>query len=474
MVDEHNRAPEQAAVTKMRTVRLLTAVALTGGLVAACASSLPTSPPLSPIVPSPASSPSATAPTADWPTYHRDNARTGLAAGLAPVSGSLQRAWQTTLDGAVYGQPLAVGDMILAATENDTVYALDQGGGEVRWKTNVGTPQPKAQLPCGDISPLGITGTMAYDQPTGRVFAVAETPGGTHTLYGFDVVTGKVVVRKVVDPPKGDPIAHQQRGALTVLNGRVYVAYGALAGDCSNYVGSVVSVTTDGTDPLSYAIPTKRQAGIWGPAGGTVADDTLLYSVGNGSSTTTYDGSDSVIALSPATLKRVDYFAPATWADDNATDLSLGSSNPTLLGQWVYVGTKRTSAYVLRRGSLGGIGGEVTKATVCESYGGTSVADDIAYLPCTDGPRAISIDGNGKVSVLWHAPVQAKGAPTVGGGAVWVADYDKGTLYALDQRTGQVKARIDVGTMPHFASPTLSGSTAYVGTLTGVVAVAGA
>jgi YVTN family beta-propeller protein len=57
---------------------------------------------------------------------------------------------------------------------------------------------------------------------------------------------------------------------------------------------------------------------------------------------------------------------------------------------------------------------------------------------------------------------------------VWVADYDQGTLYALDQGTGRVKAQVDVGVMPHFASPTLSGSTAYVGTLNGVVAVAGA
>jgi hypothetical protein len=42
-----------------------------------------------------------------------------------------------------------------------------------------------------------------------------------------------------------------------------------------------------------------------------------------------------VIALSPSTLTRTDFFAPATWADDNATDLSLGSSNPSLIGPWV-------------------------------------------------------------------------------------------------------------------------------------------
>src|SRR4051795_7610039 len=55
----------------------------------------------------------------DWTTYHHDNARSGVAAGLAPL-GALSRAWTATLDGAVYGQPLAVGDRIFAATENDT------------------------------------------------------------------------------------------------------------------------------------------------------------------------------------------------------------------------------------------------------------------------------------------------------------------------------------------------------------------
>ena len=62
---------------------------------------------------------------------------------------------------------------------------------------------PRKGLPCGDIDPLGITGTMAYDRITGRVFAVAETAGGSHTLVGLDAETGTVEVRASVDPPRG-------------------------------------------------------------------------------------------------------------------------------------------------------------------------------------------------------------------------------------------------------------------------------
>src|SRR4051812_26968237 len=107
----------------------------------------------------------------DWTTYHHDNARSGVAAGLAPL-GALSRAWTATLDGAVYGQPLAVGDRIFAATENDTVYALDASTGAVLWSTHVGTPVPRSSLPCGNIDPLGITSTMVYDPATGLLFAL--------------------------------------------------------------------------------------------------------------------------------------------------------------------------------------------------------------------------------------------------------------------------------------------------------------
>src|SRR5690348_5545169 len=73
----------------------------------------------------------------DWPTYHRDNARTGLAPSVGTI-GRLSVAWKATLDGAVYGQPLVVGDIVYAATENDTVYGLDAATGVVRWTSHLG------------------------------------------------------------------------------------------------------------------------------------------------------------------------------------------------------------------------------------------------------------------------------------------------------------------------------------------------
>ena len=61
----------------------------------------------------------------------------------------------------------------------------------------------------------------------------------------------------------------------------------------------------------------------------------------------------------------------------------------------------------------------------------------------------------------------------VGGGAVWTVDLADGVLYALDQASGTVRAQVPVGPVPQFTSPALAGDRAYVGTTSGVVAVAG-
>jgi polyvinyl alcohol dehydrogenase (cytochrome) len=355
--------------------------------------------------------------------------------------------------------------------EHDTVYGLDAPSGRVRWRAHLGTQVPRSDLPCGNIDPLGITSTMAYDSATHLVFALAETTGGRHTLYGIDITTGAVRLHREAEPPRGDRLAHQQRAALTVLGGRVYIAYGGLAGDCAQYIGSVVGVPTTGDAPiLSYAIPTTREGGIWAPGGASVHNGRLLYAVGNGESAGgTYDGSDSVIALSPD-LALVDRFAPSVWAQDNAADLDLGSMTPAVVGSHVLIAGKRGVGYVLDADHLGNIGGQRSQARVCHAFGGASVVADVVYVPCTDGTRAVRVDQNGGQRVLWRSPMGAPGSPVVGGG-VWMVDYDGGVLFVLDPATGDVRARISIGRAPHFASPTLSAGHAYIGTLTGVTAV---
>jgi len=415
-------------------------------------------------------------PSAAWPMYGRDAARSGVAAGVA-TPGALSLSWRARLDGAVYGQPLLVGPLVIAATENDSVYALDQATGQVVWRRHVGTPVPLGDLPCGNIDPLGITGTPVYDPGTGLVYAVAETTGYHHVLVGVSVRDGTLRAQRDIPAPDGQPRYDQQRPGLAIGGGRLYVAFGGLYGDCGPYRGSVVGVPLTGSGPLiSYVVPTPREGAVWGTAGPVTGPDGTLYvSVGNGSETSTsFDGSDAVTALTPG-LRRAGVFAPATWREDNARDLDLGSTQPALLpGGMLLADGKRGTAYLLASARLGGVGGQVDQADVCEAYGAAAVQGRVVYEPCAQGGlAAIDTTGN-KIRVRWRGPASAQGSPVIGGGAVWVTDYQAGRLYELSPATGATRTSLSLGaSLPHFSSMSMSGNRAYLGTMDGVVAVGG-
>jgi outer membrane protein assembly factor BamB len=425
--------------------------------------------------PAPSSSPAAL-PATDWTTYHRDAARTGVDPA-GPAAGRLAIAWRRRLDGAVYGQPLAIGGLVIAATEGDTVYGLDRATGHVRWRVHLGTPVPLSALPCGDIDPLGVTGTPVYDPATGLVYAVAETTGFHHVLAGIAVPSGRLAFRRQVPTADGHPRDDQQRAALALDQGRIYVAFGGLTGDCGPYRGSINGIPASGRGPMiSYMVPTQREAGMWEAGGPVVATSGTLYiGAGNGAATTPpWDDSDSVTALTPG-LHRTGIFAPVTWPQDNATDLDLGSSSPVLLsGGMILADGKRGIAYLLNASHLAGVGSQVAQAPVCPAYGGASVAGQIVYLPCEGGGMAALDITGGHIRILWRGPKGAAGSPVLGGGAVWVPDWAAGILYELAPGTGHVRHQIHLGSaLPHFASPSLSGPLALIGTLHGVVAVRG-
>jgi outer membrane protein assembly factor BamB len=430
----------------------------------------------------------ASAAGANWPEYDANPGRTGVAAGVPPA-GPLSTAWTASLDGAVYGQPLVVGGEVIAATENDSVYALDRVSGKVIWRTHLGTPVPQPPPHgCGNIFPLGITGTPVYDPGSKDVYAVAEIAGYQHLLVGLDAATGAVTLRRDLDQPTAanQPAFNQQRPGLAIDQGRVYATFGGLSGDCGPYQGSVVSAPLAGDGPLtSWRTPTSREGAIWAPGGPVVGPDGDLWvSIGNGAAGAgqPYDGSDSVTELTPG-LQRAALFAPVTWADDNDNDLDLGSTQPVLAaGNAVFIMGKRGIGYLLNAAQPGGIGGELAQSSICAAFGAAAVSGSVVYEPCrSGGVAAVRVDPDAKtISVLWRGPASGNGSPVVGGGAVWVTAYnDDGTgpstLYALNPATGAVRQQLTVAQgLPHFSSLSLSGSTAFLGTLAGVTAVSGA
>jgi polyvinyl alcohol dehydrogenase (cytochrome) len=466
-----------------------------GALASSAAAGAATAPraPAATEAPARATTPGAAAarhPAAAWPEFDQNAQRTGIGPRL-PSAGKLSLAWTARLDGAVYGQPLVVGGDVIAATENDSVYAISRATGKTVWRAHVGTPVPRSALHgCGDIFPLGITGTPVYDHGTGFVYAVAETTGHQHVLFGLSAADGKVEVKRDLDQPTeaNEPAWNQQRPALAIDDGRVYAAFGGLAGDCGAYIGGVVGVALNGKGPLvSWHTPTSREGAVWGTGGPVVERNGGLWvSNGNGAAGPgdPYDGSDSVTSLSPL-LHRDGYFAPATWAADNASDLDLGSTEPVIAAgdpNSTFVVGKRGVGYLLSTAHLGGIGHELASRTVCRAFGGTATSGSMVYEPCqSGGMAAVYVSAaDRKIDIRWRGPSDGNGSPVLGGGAAWVTAYDpdggtSGTLYELSSATGAIRSQIEIGAgLPHFSSLSLAGDTAYVSTLTGITAVNGA
>lgn len=412
---------------------------------------------------------------AGWPTDHGDNLRSGNAVGATKYV-KLSAAFTRPLDGEVYGSPILAGRSVVVATENNTVYALNPSTGSVNWSRHLRAPiTDTSVLACsGNIRPTGITGTPAYDAATGRIFVVTVTYSATlgveHEIWGLSASTGAPVMNRRTEVPGTNPNAQQQRAALAVDRGRVYVGFGGLIGDCGNYKGAVISLKTNGqAGGIAYVVPTPREGAIWAAGGPVVAPNgNLFVAVGNGESTSSFDYSDSITELNPS-MKRVDYFAPSNWADDNANDLDLGSMTPayTSVGYILQAG-KSGTGYTAKITHLGGIGGQASSAPLCRAFGVSAVTSASVYLPCTDGVSRVDVATNGTFRKVWTA-AGISGSPVAGPGALYALGGS--TLYALSGHTGAQLGSIAVGTTTRFATPMLVGHKVYVGTTSGLTAV---
>jgi outer membrane protein assembly factor BamB len=367
-----------------------------------------------------------TAAEADWATYDRNAGRSGVSIS-SPAPGTVKRSWIVKVDGAVYTQPLIVGSEVIISTENDSVYAVNTAHGKVLWSRHLASPVTGG-LPCGNILPSGITGTPVADIHSGKLWVVTftSTPTYHHTLWELNLSNGKVVRERTIDAPGSDPRAQQERGALVLLGSRVYVPFGGLDGDCSDYKGRVVGAPLSGSGKLvTFTTPTQVQAGIWAPPGVVAGGDSLYVATGNGTPFDAIDDSDSVLRLGPE-LAVQGRFTPANFEELSADDLDLGTTAPALLpGGLVFMVGKQGIGYVLNGARLGGTGGQLASAQVCGGgFGGDAVDGSTVVFSCYDSLTALKITpGKGKaaprMTALWSVTGINPGPPIIAGGVVW-------------------------------------------------------
>jgi outer membrane protein assembly factor BamB len=414
----------------------------------------------------------------DWNTYHGDAEATGVDAALTKILPS-RKAWTSrVLDGQLFGEPLVADGRVVAATENNTVYALSAKTGKILWSHHLATAVPSSDLPCGDISPeVGITGTPVIDLARHEIFVDADTlikgPAASsgveasHRLFGLDLFTGKVELKQQAMPNAGeDQLAQLQRPGLALDNGNVVIAYGQNTGDCPGPNGPahgyVVSIPETGGTLHYFQISSGQDRGaVWmggsspvvDPDGNVYVASADGYDLGSGQP---YDDSDAVLELSPS-MQLESRFYLSDWQALSAKDLDLGTGDPALVDGFVFQIGKTDTAYLLRQGQLGGEDGEVASLSMCsgDPNGGHAVKGSVVYVPCPNGVTAVKVSAKPPyLKKLWTDNDGAAGGPIVANGLVWVIDNN--AVHGLNPKNGHEVISIPfAGYANHFPTPSV-------------------
>jgi hypothetical protein len=330
--------------------------------------------------------------------YHNHENRDGLyidPAFTRTAAAALKRDtnFSGNVSGNIYAQPLYIEDgpggkaMIVTVTESNNVYALDAVNGAVLWQRHAGQPVPKANFLCGNIDPMGITGTPVVDLQSRTLFfdAMTTPDGGTtkqHLIFAFNVDTGATNAGWPVNLNATvtfgtnifDSAVQGERSALALSGGYVYSTFGGNAGDCGNYFGWIVGIPAEDPSTVQAWATSIRGGGSWS-VGGLASDGANLFmATGNTFGTTDWAGGESIIRFSAGALfsgQTNDFWTPTNWVSLDTGDKDIGGSGALIVdvpgatpSQLILALGKDGNAYLLNRTNLGGISAPLYQTTV--------------------------------------------------------------------------------------------------------------
>jgi hypothetical protein len=356
--------------------------------------------------------------TTDVLTYHNDIARTGqnlTESTLTPGnvnSGTFGKLGFYPVDGLVDAEPLYASNvavpnngthnLVIAATENDSVYAFDADSGATIWqistlKTGETTSDDRN---CTQITPqIGVTSTPVIDRtqgPNGAVYVVAMSKDGSGNYYqrlhaldlalGSELFGGPVEVQATYpgtgDNSNGtnvvfDPGQYAERSALLLLNGVIYTGWTSHC-DIRPYTGWIMgySESTLAQTSVLNVTPNGDEGSIWMAGAGLAADSSgnIYFLDANGDFDTSlnasgfpgdgdYGNAFMKLSTSGNQLAVADYFEMDNGAEESDTDTDLGSGGTIVLPDlsdgsgttWhLAVGAgKDSNLYLVNRDSMG-------------------------------------------------------------------------------------------------------------------------
>jgi hypothetical protein len=350
-------------------------------------------------------------------TYHDNNARTGLNSSettLTPTnvnSASFGKLFVLSVDGLVDAEPLYLSavpiqgsgthNLLIVATEHDSVYAFDADTGSLIWqittlKSGETTSDDRG---CSQVEPeIGITSTPVIGRPNGSngvIYTVAmskDSSGNYHQrLHALNATSGKELFNGPVDiaaqyPGTGDnssggfvvfdPAQYKERSGLLLVKGTVYLTWASHC-DIRPYTGWIMgySATTLAQQTVLNVTPNGNEGAIWG-AGAGLASDTLgniFFLDANGIFDSTLNSSgfpssgdygNAFIRLTTkGGLAVADYFEMDNGPQESDGDVDLGSGGAILLppikdssgATWQLAAGagKDTNLYLVNRTSMG-------------------------------------------------------------------------------------------------------------------------
>jgi hypothetical protein len=427
------------------------------------------------------------APAADWSMVDHDPGRSGNAVEETTITpsnvGNLSLSWKVAVDGPVTAQPLfasgvAIGgqtkDVLIVATNGNSVYALDAATGATIWRRNFGTQSSNCAIPGG----FGVTGAPLIDRATSRVYAVSDD-GKFRTVSlvdGTEVATALTLVTP-------NPGTNKVWGGLNKIGNYVYVATASDGCDTQPWKGQVYRVDVSSTPTLVNAfvvVPgiagTNPGGGIWG-YGGVSADPATgnIYGATGADVNELYTPyGDRVIELD-GTLNLLGSFGPSEPGPGQfpcngaPCDLDFGATplvfQPAGCSTLAVVGNKNGNLYLFSASSLASSSAPLQILTLNpanDSLGAGGVGGVPAYWAAgnmvyvTDAGPGINGISAGIVglnvvpaappsapsctlAVAWSTPMGVTGnpnsTPTVANGVVFAGD-GTGPVHAFDATNG--------------------------------------
>ncbi|HZD77733.1 MAG TPA: hypothetical protein VE218_12055 [Acidobacteriaceae bacterium] len=311
------------------------------------------------------------------------------------------------VDGQVFAQPLIATnvtmadgkahDLVLIATEHDTVYAFDADTASTQplWSKSLlqtgETTVPAGETLSPDIQPeIGITSTPVFDSSQNILYVVSKSElvrNGQATYFqrlhalkletGAEVLNGPTVIDASVPGSAPDAVngqvpfnslKSQQRSALALIDGNIWMAFSS-HGDNLPYHGWLLGYSAADVSKQTYVFndtPNGSEGGIWMGSNGPSTDGNgnIFLDSGNGTFDNTQSNySSSSLRLTTGANKSVqiaDSFTPYNQQLLSAIDYDFGvmgsillPDQPGPLPHLLITEDKSSVIYLINRDSMG-------------------------------------------------------------------------------------------------------------------------